>query len=102
MNKVLSIISLFSAGWTWGLFWLMDALGLDDLDPSGGWIMAHSIHVIILIFNILTIRYCLKVYKEKQASKVPVVIAIIGTVLLVIEITCFVFLQIALYTDGAR
>lgn len=74
MDKILSILSLFSVIWFYILLDILAKLGYLEVNQQG---MAVFIFVliIILLFNIFSLRYCLKVQKEKQTSKTPVKIA---------------------------
>ena len=58
MDKILGIVSLFSVIWSNAL-----------------------IYILVFIYNIFSVRYCSKVQKEKQSSKIPKMIAIAGITL---------------------
>ena len=90
MNKVLSMISLFSVVWSNALLIILDKLGC----LNGGFVrfmtILCSVYIVVLLYNIFALRYCIKVQKEKQSSKIPTTIAIVGTT---IYITIAAFLS---------
>lgn len=99
MNKVLSIVSLLSALWCYGLLYIIDALGLLD-DIFGGLIIGSVVYIIVLLYNIFTIWYCFKIQKENHTSKIPFILAIVGTILHVIGIAVFIFAVLMIYNPA--
>ena len=92
MNKVLSIISLFSAVWSNILLYTLDKPGYLKGGFERFFAIACSIYIIVLLYNIFTLRYCIKVQKEKQSSKIPTTIAIVGITLYILIAALLLFL----------
>lgn len=98
MNIVLSIISLFTFILSWGLNYFLDSLGLLD-HPLWGLVLASLVYILFLLYDIFTIRYCLRVRKEKHTSIIPVIISVIGTVLHILGIAVFIFGMLIIYNQ---
>lgn len=86
MDKILSIVSLFSVIWSNALIYVI----VDNEYFTGypGSIESRRmltvwflIYILIFIYNIFSVRYCSKVQKEKQSSKIPQMIATVGITL---------------------
>ena len=92
MNKVLSIISLFSAVWSNILLYILDKPGYLKEGFERFFAIVCSIYIIVLLYNIFTLKYCIKVQKEKQSSKIPTTIAIVGTTLYILIAALLLFL----------
>lgn len=85
------MISLFSVAWSNILLIILDKLGC----LKGGFVrfmtIACSVYIVVLLYNILTLRYCIKVQKEKQSSKIPTKLAIVGTAIYVLVAAIILF-----------
>ena len=86
MDKILSIVSLFSVIWSNALIYAI----VDNEYFTGypGSIESRRmltvwflIYILVFIYNIISVRYCSKVQKEKQSSKIPKMIATVGITL---------------------
>lgn len=80
MDKILSILSLFSVIWCYILLDILAKLGYLEVNQQGMTVFIFVL-ISILLFNIFSLRYCLKVQKEKQSSKIPKMIATVGITL---------------------
>lgn len=90
MDKILSILSLFSVIWCYILLDILAKLGYLEVNQQGMTVFILVL-LIILLFNIFTLRYCLKVQKEKQTSKTPVKIARLGNRLYILMVIIMLF-----------
>lgn len=86
MDKVLSIFSLLSVVWSNILLYtILDHEYFTGLPGSieGRRMLVgmYLIYFIVLMYNIFAIFYCQKVQREKQTSKIPYMISVVGTTL---------------------
>ena len=95
MDIILSIISLFSSVWSIMLLYILYRLGYF----RKGWSFI-IIYIFILLYNIFTLRYCKKVQKEKQSSKIPTTIANMGTIFYVFIVVISLLLGWWVYITG--
>lgn len=106
MDKVLSTFSLLSVIWS---NILLFSIGNNEyfkglpgsIESYRMCIVMFSIYLIVLTYNIFTISFCLKLQREKQTSKIPVVISKVGTLLfLIVAIMISLAVSIVEYTGG--
>lgn len=95
MDKILSIISLFSAVWSNLLLLTLYRQGY--FREGVGFVL---VYIIILLFNIFSLRYCKKVQKEKQSSKIPTTIATMGTIFYIFILVISLLLGWWVYITG--
>lgn len=89
MDKVLSIISLFSVVWSnILLIKIGDAEYFRGLPGSIGGcrtlLLMYSTYVAVLVYNTFTIFFCRKVQRKKQGSKLPGRLSMTGTILFLV------------------
>lgn len=92
MDMTLAIVSLSSVAWSYllvfNLYMLLPfirnyiAFNL----PMVGGAITLLIYFAVLLFNLFTVRYCVKARKARQSSKVPVILSIAGTALYLLSI----------------
>lgn len=90
MDKILSILSLFSVIWCYILLDILAKLGYLEVNQQGMTVFILVL-ILILLFNIFSLRYCLKVQKEKQIAKAPVKIARLGNRLYILMVIILLF-----------
>lgn len=96
MDRILSIVSVFSVIWSNVLLSV-----ISDNEYFKGYpgtpgcrrllILMYSIYLLTLFYNIFTICFCRKVQKEKQTSKAPGICSIAGTVFFTVIAVIFSF-----------
>lgn len=97
MDKVFSIMSLFSAMWCNILLYILQGYLKINLLGITVWL---SVYIIVLLYNIFTLKYCLKIQKEKQLSKAPYIIAIAGTTIYIFMVVISLLGVWVVYTTG--
>ena len=107
MDMTLGILSLSSVVWSYllvfSLYMLLSFLWnyIPFNLPMIGAAMTLLVYLAVLFFNLFCVRYCLKMQKERQSSKVPSILSIVGTVLFILGIVVIVLLAWSIqYTGG--